>query len=159
MAEHPEQSHAAGTGIIEPSPEFPKAQVVFDSLKKSEQLRSLGLADRSEEVLRSVLCALWRTTPLGELDLIRGLLPGGIDLLFVSCERPHGRHKAPDTFHRDALVEDVAGHLQVSRDQALAASNAVFDVLRGCMVDEDVSNACVYLSPSSEFLALLRRPT
>jgi hypothetical protein len=55
-------------------------------------------------------------------------------------------------------VEDVAEHLQVSRDQALAASGAIFEVLRGCMVDGDVDNACLYLSSCPDLLALLRRP-
>ncbi len=151
------------TEHTEPSREFPlhdmEAQIrlLFQELKDSAPLRSLGLAERAQEVTQSVLCALWRNTPLPQLDIIRGLLPAGIDLMFVSCERPHRRHNPPEEFQQDSFLEDLSEHLQLPRDRAIEACAAVFAVLRAHMPDDDLDNACLFIS-SSDLKQLLHCP-
>jgi uncharacterized protein (DUF2267 family) len=152
------------TEHTEPPREFPlrdtEAQIrsFLQELGDSEPLRSLGLAERAQEVAQAVLCSLWRNMPLSQLDIIRGLLPGGLDLMFMNCERPHHWRKPPDEYLQDSLLEDVSAHLQLPRDKALAACTAVFSVLRAHMPDEEVDDACRFIS-SADLKRLLRCPS
>ncbi|HSP80654.1 MAG TPA: hypothetical protein VLQ93_19150 [Myxococcaceae bacterium] len=66
------------TEHTEPSREFPlldmeaQTRLFFQELKDSAPLQSLGLAERAQEVAQAVLCALWRNTPLSQLDVHPG---------------------------------------------------------------------------------------
>jgi hypothetical protein len=108
-----------------------------------------------EELVRSVLCALWRNTPLRELDGVRGVLPAGLVLMFASCERPHGRRPPPAIFIVEALVDDVAEHLGIPREQAVAGSDIVLEELRGLIPKHDVHTVCLTIE-SPDLLALMR---
>ncbi len=126
-----------------------------EALRRSEGLRALGLADKAPEVARVALCSLWRNTPAQELDVIRGQMPPGVELMLASCGRPHGRHEPPDIFLLDNVVNDVAEHLSLPRDQSLAAFNSVFDVLRGLVPEDDRYVVCLLLD-SPNLLELFR---
>jgi hypothetical protein len=132
-----------------------EARAFMDSLRRNDKLRELGFTDNVEELARSVLCALWRNTPLPELDGVRGVLPAGLDLMFASCERPHGRRAPPRVFFREALVDDVTEHLGIPRAQAIAASDIVLEELRGLIPDHDVRTVCLTIE-SPDLLALMR---
>lgn len=132
-----------------------QVRAFLDSLRRNDKLRGLGLTDREEELLQSVLCALWRNTPLRELDAVRGALPAGLDLMVASCERPHGKRAQPLIFIRNALVDDVAEHLGIPTAQALAASEIVLEELRGLIPDHDAPTVCLSLE-SPDLRALMR---
>jgi hypothetical protein len=132
-----------------------EAREFMDSLRRNDKLRELGFTDTVEELVRSVLCALWRNTPLRELDSVRGALPAGLDLMVASCERPHGARSPPPVFIVEALVGDVAEHLGLPRDQALAGSDIVLEELLALIPGHDVHTVCLGIE-SPDLLALMR---
>lgn len=145
------QAVRPGTDVEEDVREF------TESLRSNDKLQALGLSERAEELLQSVLCALWRNTPLQELEGVRGALPAGLDLMFGTCDKPHGKRSPPRVFLHSAVVDDITEHLGIPRDQALAAFHLLFDELRGLFLDNSRS-ACLGIE-SPELLALMRCPT
>ncbi|XXF76136.1 DUF2267 domain-containing protein [Myxococcaceae bacterium GXIMD 01537] len=158
MAENTEQSPGTGGATTEAGLDAEQTQVILEGLRGSERLRSLGLADKSEEVLRAVLCGLWRNLPMSQFDILQGMLPGGIDVLVGTCERHRGRAPKSELYRHDAFLDDVGAHLGLTRDAATAAVSAVFDVLLGHMDANDVDSECLYIT-SPELRALLRCPS
>lgn len=156
MAENVEYPPEPGTRAYGADLETP-LRMLIDSLRNSEKLRGLGLTGDVVPVVRSVLCALWRNMSLPELDVLRGVLPASIDLMFASCDLPHGRRAPPRIFDRAGFETDVAEHLTLPRDQALTAAGAVIDALRAVSDEHEFDNGTLFYD-SPELKSLLRCP-
>lgn len=155
MAENIEPPQEAGAGTTESELDELETRALFDALRGSGQLRSLGLTDNVGETVQAILCALRRNLRLDQVDIIRGLLPGNVDLIFATCERAHGRRSVPKEFQRDLFLDDLAEHLRISGDQALTVAQTFFQAMRSQLAEGDFNDACLFLK-SEDLMDLLR---
>jgi uncharacterized protein (DUF2267 family) len=96
------------------------------------------------DALAAVMCVLSRVSGQEAGGLASALPPAASALLKPCPQHPPDR---PDEFGLDGFVERVAGHLQVSLEEAGAITWAVFAVVRRSLAREEIEDVASQLPP------------
>lgn len=153
MAQHTDIPRDFSAEPVKERDEPADLQPFLDELQNSAELRTNNLIAR--EAARAVLCTLARRLSDGEDVKLMRALPGGIGLMFGTCEIHRGTSHAR-RMDRDEFLGDVADHLRIPVDQAFRVVTAVFTAIRDRIPEEEV--AAVASQLPADLADLFRRP-